>query len=178
MRSYLTFSIAVMLPLLAGAQNPPTASPPTTASPAASSAPASTPAKSIGLYAYPKNNQSSDQQLKDENDCYASAKQNSGVDPQAAGPGSSNCGTATGRATAGCTTGRKRRTEGRCGEGFCKGCSRRRSSRRHHRRCRDWCCCWCDCRRNGRAPLEEESQEGLRAAGSATNSSSSAAGSG
>jgi hypothetical protein len=76
MRSYLTLSIAVMLPLLAGAQNPPSASSPTSSS----------PAKSIGMYAYPKNNQSSDQQIKDENDCYASAKQNSGVDPHAAAP--------------------------------------------------------------------------------------------
>ncbi|HEY1965370.1 MAG TPA: hypothetical protein VGG59_10590, partial [Acidobacteriaceae bacterium] len=85
MRSYLTFSFAVMLPLFAGAQNPPTASPPTSSSPASPTA-SSSPAKSIGMYAYPKNNQSSDQQLKDENDCYGSAKQNSGVDPQAAAP--------------------------------------------------------------------------------------------
>jgi hypothetical protein len=81
MRIYLALSIAVVLPLFAGAQNPPPASPPAVSSPAASS-----PAKSVGMYAYPKNNQSSDQQLKDENDCYGSAKQNSGVDPQAAAP--------------------------------------------------------------------------------------------
>jgi hypothetical protein len=87
MRSYLTFSIAVMLPLLAGAQqNPPSTSPPTSVSPPTSSATDVSPAKSLGMYAYPKNNQSSDQQLRDENDCYASAKQNSGVDPQAAAP--------------------------------------------------------------------------------------------
>jgi Glycine-zipper domain len=86
MRRYLTLSIAVMLPLLAGAQNPPSASPPTPASPPTSASPTSTPAKSIGMYAYPKNNQSSEQQLKDENDCYGSAKQNSGVDPQAPAP--------------------------------------------------------------------------------------------
>ena len=44
------------------------------------------PAKSIGMYAYPKNKQTSDQQLKDESECYGSAKQNSGVDPQAPAP--------------------------------------------------------------------------------------------
>jgi YMGG-like Gly-zipper len=46
------------------------------------------PAKSIGMFAYPKNKQTSDQQLKDESECYGSAKQNSGVDPQASAPAS------------------------------------------------------------------------------------------
>jgi hypothetical protein len=44
------------------------------------------PSKSIGMFAYPKNNQSPEQQAKDENECFASAKQNSGVDPQAPPP--------------------------------------------------------------------------------------------
>ncbi len=44
------------------------------------------PARSIGMYAYPKNKQTTDQQLKDESECYGSAKQNSGVDPQALVP--------------------------------------------------------------------------------------------
>ena len=48
--------------------------------------PAWSPAKSIGMFAYPKNNQNADQQLKDESDCYGSAKQNTGVDPQAPVP--------------------------------------------------------------------------------------------
>lgn len=48
--------------------------------------PAWSPAKSIGMFAYPKNNQNSDQQLKDESDCYGSAGQNSGFDPQAPRP--------------------------------------------------------------------------------------------
>jgi len=42
----------------------------------------SSPAKGIGLFAYPKNQQSADQQLKDETECYSSAKQQTGVDPQ------------------------------------------------------------------------------------------------
>lgn len=65
-------SLAVAVSLLAEGQNPTATSPTTIQS----------PAKSIGMYAYPKNHQSSDQQGKDEKDCYASAKQNSGVDPQ------------------------------------------------------------------------------------------------
>jgi len=41
----------------------------------------SSPAKSIGMFAYPKNSQGPDQQLADEQQCYGSAKQQSGVDP-------------------------------------------------------------------------------------------------
>ncbi len=71
-------------PLLA--QSPPsgiTTSAPTSAK---QSDAASSPAKSIGMFAYPKNQQSSDQQLKDENECFASSKQQSGIDPQAPPP--------------------------------------------------------------------------------------------
>jgi hypothetical protein len=46
----------------------------------------SSPTKSIGLFAYPKNQQNADQQLKDETECYSSAKQQTGVDPQAPPP--------------------------------------------------------------------------------------------
>src|SRR5258708_2955548 len=56
-------------------------SPPPTAQPAADS-----PAKSVGMYVYPKNQQNGDRQLKDESECYSSAKQQSGVDPQAPPP--------------------------------------------------------------------------------------------
>jgi hypothetical protein len=76
MKCFVTISFAAMLPLFAVAQNPQAASPAT----------ASSPAKSIGMYAYPKTNQSTEQQLKDENECYASAKQNSGIDPQTPPP--------------------------------------------------------------------------------------------
>src|SRR5260370_13103357 len=48
--------------------------------------PAWSPAKSIGMFAYPKNNQNPDQQLKDESDCYGSARQNTGIDPQTPPP--------------------------------------------------------------------------------------------
>lgn len=77
-------SVCFAIPLLA--QSPAATSQtaaPTTANQAGA---ASFPAKSIGMYAYPKNQQSADQQLKDENDCFASAKQQSGIDPQAPPP--------------------------------------------------------------------------------------------
>jgi len=47
---------------------------------------ATSPAKSIGMFAYPKNKQSANQQLKDENECFVSAKQQTGIDPQAPPP--------------------------------------------------------------------------------------------
>jgi len=52
----------------------------------AQAGPAWSPAKSIGMFAYPRNGQSSDQQLKDESDCYGSARQNTGIDPQTPAP--------------------------------------------------------------------------------------------
>ena len=59
-----------------------TSAPPATQSSQA----ASSPAQSVGMFAYPKNKQTADQQLKDENQCFASAKQQSGIDPQAPPP--------------------------------------------------------------------------------------------
>ncbi len=44
------------------------------------------PSKAIGLFAYPKDKQSADQQLKDESECYGSAQERTGVDPQAPPP--------------------------------------------------------------------------------------------
>ena len=50
--------------------------------PAFAQAPApNSPSASVGLYAYPENNQSASQQAKDENECFGSAKQQTGVDP-------------------------------------------------------------------------------------------------
>lgn len=48
----------------------------------AQAAPAWSPAQSIGMFAFPKNGQSADQQLKDEADCYGMAKQRTGVNTQ------------------------------------------------------------------------------------------------
>lgn len=44
------------------------------------------PAKSLNVFAYPRNEQNADKQLKDENECYASAKEQTGIDPQAPPP--------------------------------------------------------------------------------------------
>ena len=44
------------------------------------------PAQSIGMFAFPKNVQNSDQQLKDESECYGMAKQHTGLDPQTPAP--------------------------------------------------------------------------------------------
>lgn len=44
------------------------------------------PSKILNVFAYPRNGQSAGQQAKDEQGCYDSAKQQSGIDPQAAPP--------------------------------------------------------------------------------------------
>jgi hypothetical protein len=44
------------------------------------------PSQAIGLFAYPKKEQSADQQVKDESACYSSAREKTGVDPQAPPP--------------------------------------------------------------------------------------------
>lgn len=56
-----------------------------TASPAASPA-ASSPAGQIGLFVYPQQKQTAEQQATDESSCYASAKQQTGIDPTAPPP--------------------------------------------------------------------------------------------
>jgi hypothetical protein len=77
-----TFCFAT--PLLA--QSPPASSQTSASTTPRQSSAASSPAKSVGLSAYPKKQQSADQQLKDENECFASAKQQTGIDPQAPPP--------------------------------------------------------------------------------------------
>jgi Glycine-zipper domain len=52
----------------------------------APAAPAWSPSKSIGVFAFPRNNQNADQQLKDESDCYGMAKQQTGIDAQSPPP--------------------------------------------------------------------------------------------
>lgn len=74
-----------LLIVLLGVWFIPSASAQTAPAPAAQG-PVWSPAKSIGMFAYPKNQQNADQQLKDESDCYGSAKQDTGVDPQAPVP--------------------------------------------------------------------------------------------
>jgi hypothetical protein len=49
-------------------------------------APAWSPAQNIGMFAFPRNGQSADQQLKDESECYGMARQRTGIDAQAPPP--------------------------------------------------------------------------------------------
>jgi len=46
----------------------------------------SSPSKAIGLFAYGKKSQSAEQQSKDENECFASSKEKTGIDPHAPAP--------------------------------------------------------------------------------------------
>jgi hypothetical protein len=46
-------------------------------------APAWSPSQNIGMFAFLRNGQNADQQLKDESECYGAAKQMSGIDPKA-----------------------------------------------------------------------------------------------
>jgi Glycine-zipper domain len=43
-------------------------------------------AQKIGMFAYPKNNQSNDQQLRDEYDCYTTVQQQTGINPDTPAP--------------------------------------------------------------------------------------------
>jgi len=43
-------------------------------------------AQKVGMFAYPKNNQSNDQQLRDEYDCYTTVLQQTGINPEAPPP--------------------------------------------------------------------------------------------
>jgi hypothetical protein len=76
MKRLAVFVVVTMLTIPLAAQT----------APAGGSNDAWSPAKSIGMFAYPKKNQNADQQLKDESQCYGSAKQNTGLDPQAPAP--------------------------------------------------------------------------------------------
>jgi hypothetical protein len=49
----------------------------------APAAPAWSPSKDIGVFVFGKNGQTTDQQLKDESECYGAARQQSGIDPKA-----------------------------------------------------------------------------------------------
>jgi hypothetical protein len=62
------------------AQNTPTTP---TQSPVPSSG---SPASKVGLFVYPQKNQTSEQQATDENVCYSSAQQQTGIDPTAPPP--------------------------------------------------------------------------------------------
>jgi YMGG-like Gly-zipper len=86
-------SVAVCLFLAAGCKKTEPAAP--APQPAAAPAPAPAPAKpvpassaaqAIGMFVYPKANQSHDQQLIDESECYDTVQQQTGINPQGPGP--------------------------------------------------------------------------------------------
>src|SRR5260370_26541261 len=65
----------------------PAAVPANTAAPAATQpVPPFSAAQTIGMFVYPKANQTHDQQLIDESDCYNTVQQQTGINPQASGP--------------------------------------------------------------------------------------------
>lgn len=79
MRHFVFAAVLLAVTNSVVAQNPPSQDSQTTQA-------VSSPAKSMGMFAYPKNKQTPNQQMKDENECFASAKQQSGVDPHAPAP--------------------------------------------------------------------------------------------
>jgi hypothetical protein len=64
----------------------PAASAATSPAPPATPPPSFSAAQKIGMFAYPKNNQNNDQQLRDEYDCYASVQQQTGINPDMGAP--------------------------------------------------------------------------------------------
>jgi len=92
------FGLAVLTLCLIGCKKSetntqtPAATQPSATQPAAAPAaptgpvPSSSAAQKVGLYAYPAKGQSHDQQLIDESDCYNSAQQQTGVNPEMAAP--------------------------------------------------------------------------------------------
>jgi hypothetical protein len=63
------------------------------------------PSSKIGVFVYPKNNQTPQQQLQDEGTCYSSAQQQTGIDPTAAAPASPEAQTKKGGAVKGAAGG-------------------------------------------------------------------------
>lgn len=80
-----SFTLFFWTALPLGAQNPPS-TPTQSPATAAQNGPAWSPSKDIGVFVFGRAGQSADQQLKDESECYAAAKQQSGIDPKAPPP--------------------------------------------------------------------------------------------
>src|SRR5215469_8153560 len=78
-RVIIVFTVAVSPGSIAAAQVNTSQSPQTPSA-------AWSPAQSIGMFAFAKNGQNQDQQVKDESECYGMATQRTGFDPQKGGP--------------------------------------------------------------------------------------------
>jgi hypothetical protein len=99
-RLMLIYIVPLCLMLAAGCKKteatPPAAQPaaapsaavPANPTPAAAAkpVPSFSAAENIGMFVYPKSNQTHDQQLIDEADCYNTVQQQTGINPQAGGP--------------------------------------------------------------------------------------------
>lgn len=81
-KTVFALGFLISWPHLANGQQP-TAPPPSAQT---SAAPAWSPAQNIGMFAFPRNGQNADQQLKDEAECYGMAKQRTGIDAQTPPP--------------------------------------------------------------------------------------------
>jgi hypothetical protein len=89
-RTLQVLSLSLLFLLSTACKKSDSAAAPAATAPAAS-APATPPppfdaAQKIGMFAYPKNNQSNDQQLRDEYDCYNTVQQQTGINPDAGAP--------------------------------------------------------------------------------------------
>ena len=89
--------ILLLLLLSAGCKKSDSGSAGSVATPATPAVPATPPpsfsaAQKLGMFAYAKNNQSSDQQLRDEFDCYTQVQQQTGINPDALAPSGPSAG--------------------------------------------------------------------------------------
>lgn len=80
MKKLVCVAMLVLSPAIMSAQAP-VASQQSTSAP-----PAWSPSRDIGVFVFGRNGQTSDQQLKDESECYGSARQQTGIDPKAPAP--------------------------------------------------------------------------------------------
>jgi hypothetical protein len=89
-RTIQVLGISILFLLSTACKKSDSAATPAATAPTAS-APAMPPppfdaAQKIGMFAYPKNNQSNDQQLRDEYDCYNTVQQQTGINPDTPAP--------------------------------------------------------------------------------------------
>jgi hypothetical protein len=85
-RAALAFVVLFVVVSGPGRAQAASAADPAQQAPPQQAAPAWSPAQNIGMFAFPKNGQSADQQLKDESECYGMARQRTGIDAQAPPP--------------------------------------------------------------------------------------------
>jgi hypothetical protein len=80
---FFALYLSIVSGALASAQSTPTTPTQAPAAPPASSSAAASPAAKAGLFVYPQKQQTPEQQTQDENACYGSAQQQTGIDPTA-----------------------------------------------------------------------------------------------